>query len=118
MDAAHNVEAVGAQPASGEDLQTAEYLREEIAATGKVLQQHVEDLRQNINHRVELLRNPYGLRDSVRERPLLACGAAFVAGLAIGTVRGESVVPVIARNLWSAFGSSLVEQVAAKIFRS
>lgn len=118
MDATHNVEATASQPASEEAMQTAKHLREEIAATGKVMQQHVEDLLQHLNHRIELLRNPFGLRDSVRERPLLACGATFVAGLVIGRMRSESVVPAIARNLWGAFGSSLVDQVAAKIFRS
>lgn len=118
MDATHD--AVGQEPstAAGDVLETAERLREEIRVTGQVLHDHVDELRQHLNHRVESLRNPFGLRESVEQRPLVACSVAFAAGVVISGLRNRPVPTAIVRHFGGVLGSSLVGQVAARMLRS
>jgi hypothetical protein len=118
MDATHDVGGQQSPPAPGAVLETAERLREDIRVTGQVLHDHVEELRHHLNHRVESLRNPFGLRESVAESPLVACSVAFVAGLVLSGVRSRPVPTAIVQHVGGALGSSLAGQIAARMLRS
>jgi hypothetical protein len=109
MDAAHYVEP---PPAPDEALKTAESLRDEIQATSRQLHEHVEELRDHLDHRLESIRNPLGLRDRIAEYPLVSCGLALVAGVAVGAGRGSRVSRVLARRVGSTLGTTVVGHLA------
>jgi len=118
MDATHDVVGRESQSAPGEVFETAERLHEEIRVTGQALHDHFEELRRNLTHRVESLSNPFGLRESVEARPLVACGAAFIAGVVFSGVRNRPAPAALAQQVWGILSSALAGQVTARIFRS
>jgi hypothetical protein len=118
MDAANDVAGNKPSTIPGVVLETAERLRGEIEATSKALHDHVEELRQHLHYRAESVRNPFGIRESVTQRPLVACSVAFVAGLVLSGVRSRPVPRAIVQHVGGALGSSLAGQITARLLRS
>jgi ElaB/YqjD/DUF883 family membrane-anchored ribosome-binding protein len=118
MDATHDVGPESPHtplPASEEEGKTAESLREEIEATSRILHDHVDELKERVQHRIDSLRNPLGLHDRLVERPLAACGVAFLAGMAVGVLRGNRGLHGAARRVGSSLGSSFASQLASRL---
>jgi hypothetical protein len=118
MDATHNVvpeQPPAPLPASEEVVKTAESLREEIEATSRLLHDHVDELKERVQHRIDSLRNPLGLHDRLVERPLAACGVAFLAGITVGVLRGNRGLHGAARRVGSSVGSSFASQLASRL---
>lgn len=109
MDAAHYVEP---SPLPGEALKTAEALREEIQATSTLLHKHVEELRDHMQHRLDSIRNPLGLRDRIADYPFAACGIALAAGVVVGAARGSRIPRTLARRVGRTLGTTVVGQLA------
>ncbi|MFN4894734.1 MAG: hypothetical protein ACK5GN_04495 [Pseudomonadota bacterium] len=112
MDAAHDVEH-NPPPAPGEVLKTAESLREEIEATSRLLHDHVDQLREQLQHRLESFRNPLGLRKRVVEHAFGACGVAFGAGVLLGLLRGVKGAEI--RRVGSNLGGAITGQVVSRV---
>jgi hypothetical protein len=116
MDAAYDV-GREIPPGQGEKLQTAESLRDEIEATSRILHEHIDELRERLQHRIDSLRNPLGLHDRVVQHPFTACGIALVAGATVGFLRSAEGAPrEVARRFGARVGDTIAGQVASRFF--
>lgn len=116
MDAAYDV-GREISPGQGEKLQTAESLRDEIEATSRLLHEHIDELRERLQHRIDSLRNPLGLHDRVAQHPFAACGIALVAGATVGFLRSAEGAPrEVARRVGARVGDTIAGQIASRVF--
>ena len=115
MDAAYDVKNREVSPAPAKVLETAESLREEIEATGRVLHEHIDELRERLQQRLDSLRNPFGVHDHVTRYPFAACGMALVAGVTLGLLQNSGGASLrIAQRFGAHARDTIAGQVASR----
>ena len=122
MDATGNLESEP-PPAPGEVLRRTEELRHEIEATSRLLHEHIAELgdhlRGNIEHRVEALSNPFGLRDRFEQHPLSSCALALALGVSVARLSQRRSGFASAREGFAgAIKRALVARVVEGVVRS